>query len=38
MHPARLFEESQKLLQAGNGCETYPQPREYPLFQPLLPA
>lgn len=34
--PARLFEESLKLLQAGNGFETYQQLREYHLFQPLF--
>ncbi len=36
--PARLFEESLKLLQAGNGFETYQQLREYNLFQPLFPT
>lgn len=36
--PARLFEESLKLLQAGNGYETYQQLREYHLFQPLFPT
>lgn len=35
--PARLFEESLKLLQAGNGYQTYLKLREYHLFQPLFP-
>jgi len=35
--PARLFEESLKLLQAGHGYETYELLREYQLFQPLFP-
>lgn len=35
--PARLFEESLKLLQAGYGYSTYLQLREYQLFQPLFP-
>ncbi|MDY0887769.1 polynucleotide adenylyltransferase PcnB [Kosakonia sp. CFBP8986] len=35
--PARLFEESLKLLQAGYGYETYQLLREYGLFQPLFP-
>nr|WP_253282961.1 polynucleotide adenylyltransferase PcnB [Cedecea davisae] len=35
--PARLFEESLKLLQAGYGFETYRLLREYQLFQPLFP-
>lgn len=36
--PARLFEESLKLLQAGNGFDTYQLLREYSLFQPLFPT
>ncbi|MCL6744041.1 MULTISPECIES: polynucleotide adenylyltransferase PcnB [Kosakonia] len=36
--PARLFEESLKLLQAGYGYETYRLLREYGLFQPLFPS
>lgn len=36
--PARLFEESLKLLQAGDGFETYKLLREYHLFQPLFPT
>lgn len=36
--PARLFEESLKLLQAGYGYETYKLLREYHLFQPLFPT
>ncbi|MBV7406453.1 polynucleotide adenylyltransferase PcnB [Enterobacter sp. ENT03] len=36
--PARLFEESLKLLQAGYGYETYKLLREYSLFQPLFPT
>ncbi|MEW5562490.1 polynucleotide adenylyltransferase PcnB [Enterobacter asburiae] len=36
--PARLFEESLKLLQAGYGFETYKLLREYSLFQPLFPT
>ena len=36
--PARLFEESLKLLQAGNGLDTYQMLREYSLFQPLFPT
>ena len=36
--PARLFEESLKLLQAGYGFETYNLLREYNLFQPLFPT
>lgn len=40
--PARLFEESLKLLQAGYGYETYKLLCEYhlfqPLFQPLFPT
>ncbi len=35
--PARLFEESLKLLQAGHGYATYELLREYQLFQPLFP-
>jgi len=35
--PARLFEETLKLLQAGYGYTTYLQLREYQLFQPLFP-
>lgn len=35
--PARLFEESLKLLQAGYGYETYKKLCEYQLFQPLFP-
>jgi len=35
--PARLFEESLKLLQAGFGYQTYLKLREYHLFQPLFP-
>ncbi|MCF3831449.1 polynucleotide adenylyltransferase, partial [Salmonella enterica subsp. enterica serovar Weltevreden] len=35
--PARLFEESLKLFQAGNGFETYQKLREYNLFHPLFP-
>lgn len=36
--PARLFEESLKLLQAGYGFDTYTLLREYHLFQPLFPT
>ncbi|SFR09758.1 poly(A) polymerase [Enterobacter sp. kpr-6] len=36
--PARLFEESLKLLQAGYGYETYKLLRECSLFQPLFPT
>ncbi|SCB78843.1 poly(A) polymerase [Kosakonia oryziphila] len=36
--PARLFEESLKLLQAGYGYDTYRLLREYGLFQPLFPT
>nr|WP_229220491.1 polynucleotide adenylyltransferase PcnB [Enterobacter hormaechei] len=36
--PARLFEESLKLLQAGYGFDTYTLLREYNLFQPLFPT
>ncbi|TNV19274.1 polynucleotide adenylyltransferase PcnB [Buttiauxella sp. B2] len=36
--PARLFEESLKLLQAGHGYPTYELLREYQLFQPLFPT
>ncbi|WP_354292882.1 polynucleotide adenylyltransferase PcnB [Paramixta manurensis] len=35
--PARLFEESLKLLQTGYGYSTYLKLREYQLFQPLFP-
>ncbi|CDG20261.1 Poly(A) polymerase [Xenorhabdus poinarii G6] len=35
--PARLFEESLKLLQSGQGYQTYKLLREYHLFQPLFP-
>ncbi|WP_423816130.1 polynucleotide adenylyltransferase PcnB [Rouxiella badensis] len=35
--PARLFEESLKLLQAGYGFRTAELLREYQLFQPLFP-
>ncbi|WP_407274690.1 polynucleotide adenylyltransferase PcnB [Dickeya ananatis] len=35
--PARLFEESLKLLQAGHGYPTYQLLCEYQLFQPLFP-
>ncbi|MGL5290370.1 MAG: polynucleotide adenylyltransferase PcnB [Vibrionaceae bacterium] len=34
---ARLFEESLKLLQSGNGLATYRLLREYELFSPLFP-
>lgn len=36
--PARLFEESLKLLQAGHGEATYHKLCEYQLFQPLFPV
>ncbi|WP_312687475.1 polynucleotide adenylyltransferase PcnB [Kosakonia sp.] len=36
--PARLFEESLKLLQAGYGYDTCQLLREYGLFQPLFPT
>ena len=36
--PARLFEEVLKLLQAGDGYQTYLLLREYNLFQPLFPT
>ncbi|MGV3345550.1 polynucleotide adenylyltransferase PcnB [Enterobacteriaceae bacterium LUAb1] len=36
--PARLFEESLKLLQTGYGYQTYLKLREYHLFQPLFPT
>ncbi|WP_237761022.1 MULTISPECIES: polynucleotide adenylyltransferase PcnB [Pantoea] len=36
--PARLFEESLKLLQAGHGYSTYLKLREFQLFQPLFPT
>lgn len=35
--PARLFEESLKLLQAGAGLKTYELLRKYGLFEPLFP-
>jgi len=35
---ARMFEESLKLLQAGQGLATYQMLREYNLFQQLFPA
>ncbi|WP_231617168.1 polynucleotide adenylyltransferase PcnB [Erwinia sorbitola] len=35
--PARLFEETLKLLQSGYGHSTYLKLREYQLFQPLFP-
>ncbi|PVZ83343.1 polynucleotide adenylyltransferase [Serratia sp. S1B] len=35
--PARLFEESLKLLQTGSGYQTYLKLCEYQLFQPLFP-
>lgn len=35
---ARLFEESLKLLQSGDGWKTYLLMREYHLFSPLFPA
>ena len=34
---ARLFEESLKLLQSGQGMKTYQLLREYDLFRPLFP-
>lgn len=36
--PARLYEESLKMLQTGVGLETYHLMREYGLFQQLFPA
>ncbi|WES70593.1 polynucleotide adenylyltransferase PcnB [Superficieibacter sp. HKU1] len=36
--PARLFEESLKLLQAGHGYDTYVLLCKYSLFQPLFPT
>ncbi len=36
--PARLFDESLKLLQAGYGVKTYRLLREYGLFEQLFPA
>ncbi|WP_279526595.1 polynucleotide adenylyltransferase PcnB [Mesocricetibacter intestinalis] len=36
--PARLFDESLKLLQTGQGIKTYKLLREYNLFEPLFPA
>ena len=35
--PARLFEETLKLLQSGYGEQTYPLLRQYHLFEPLFP-
>ncbi len=35
---ARLFEESLKLLQSGQGLETYFLMRDYDLFRPLFPT
>ena len=35
--PARLFEETLKLLQSGYGEQTYPLLRKYQLFEPLFP-
>lgn len=36
--PARLFDESLKLLQSGNGLKTYELLRKYGLFNPLFPV
>lgn len=36
--PARLFDESLKLLQAGHGVKTYRLLRQYGLFEQLFPA
>lgn len=36
--PARLYEESLKMLQSGMGLETYHLMREYGLFQQLFPV
>ncbi|OOF70400.1 polynucleotide adenylyltransferase PcnB [Rodentibacter caecimuris] len=36
--PARLFDESLKLLQAGEGVKTYRLLREYALFEQLFPS
>lgn len=36
--PARLFDESLKLLQSGNGFKTYELLREYGLFEQLFPV
>lgn len=36
--PARLFDESLKLLQSGNGVKTYHLLRQYGLFQLLFPT
>ena len=36
--PARLFDESLKLLQAGEGVKTYRLLRQYGLFEQLFPA
>jgi tRNA nucleotidyltransferase/poly(A) polymerase len=35
--PARLFEETLKLFQAGHALQTYQLLREYDLFAPLFP-
>lgn len=36
--PARLFDESLKLLQSGNGLKTYELMRKYGLFEQLFPV
>lgn len=36
--PARLFDESLKLLQSGNGLKTYQLLRQYGLFEQLFPV
>lgn len=36
--PARLFDESLKLLQTGHGVKTYQLLRQYGLFEPLFPS
>ena len=36
--PARLFDESLKLLQSGNGVKTYKLLRQYGLFEQLFPS
>lgn len=36
--PARLFDESLKLLQSGNGLKTYQLLRQYGLFEQLFPT
>lgn len=36
--PARLFDESLKLLQSGNGVKTYQLLRQYGLFEQLFPV